>query len=74
MARVFTLKTYGAKLYKWSPAPNQKNIKEKQGRPFFCTATAGSNGQDWISTYAFTPIIVNDILEKQAYVECDYVQ
>ena len=68
------MKTYGANLYKWSPQPNQKIIKQKPQRPFYCNAIAGSNGQDWISTYAFITVIINDILEKQAYVECDYVR
>ena len=74
MAKVFIMKTYGANLYKWSPPSNNKIKKEKQARPFFCSATAGSNGEDWISTYSYSTIIVNDILQKLAYVECDYVK
>lgn len=74
MAKQFTLKTHGAKLYKWSPLPNNKRVKEKQARPYFCTATPGSHGQDWVTTYTYDTILINSILEREAYVECDYVE
>lgn len=72
MKRIFTLKTYGSKLYKWSPPQNNKLKKTKKGRPFYCDAKAGSQGQDWISTYTYETIVVDGILQKLAYVECGY--
>jgi len=74
MAQQFTLKTYGAKLYKWSPQPNNKTKKKKPSRPFYCNAISGSQGQDWITTYTFETIIVDNVLQKVAYVECGYVE
>jgi hypothetical protein len=71
--KVFTVKSYGAALYKWSPEPNNKKDKKAPSRPYFCTAVAGSNGQDWISTYAYITQLNNGVLEKIPYVECDYV-
>jgi hypothetical protein len=72
----FVLKTYGPILYKWSPT--QSNIVKKQNitkKPFFCNATSGSQGQDWITNYVYT-LAVSPIGEQErlAYVECDYVQ
>lgn len=75
MAKQFTLKTHGAKLYKWSPLPNNKKAKDNRGaKPYFCTAIAGSHGEDWITTYCSDNVVVNGILKKEAYVECDYVE
>jgi hypothetical protein len=70
----FVLKTFGSKLYKWCPPPNESKKTLKQPKPYFCTAVAGSNGQDWISTYVYNAVVINNILEKQAYVECGYVE
>jgi len=72
--KVFTLKTYDAKLYKWSPEEfaYKKPIKEK--KPFFCNATPYSQGQDWISTYSFDLIVFKYKQERLAYVACDYVE
>lgn len=69
----FTLKTYGAKLYEWSPLPTEKNKTKANQKPFYCTAVAGSQGQDWITTYSYNLIVVNSQQEHSAYVACDYV-
>ncbi len=74
MKKVFVLKTYSANMYRWSPPPNDKVRKIKAERPYFCDATPGSNGQDWISTYCYDSIVIDNILQKQAYVECGYVE
>ena len=77
---VFTQKTYGAQLYKWSPDTNiNKNSavasQGKGGKPFYCNATAGSQGQDWITTYAYSILVTpNGTQERSAYVECDYCE
>lgn len=74
--KVFTLKSGGFDLYKWSPLPNDLT-KKKTGAsaaPYFCNATAGSQGQDWVSTYSYNMIVVNSQQQRIAYVECDYVQ
>jgi hypothetical protein len=73
----YTLKTYTSNLYTWSPitptydkAQNKLNINNN----FFCNATPGSQGQDNITTYVYNiSVTPNGILEKIAYVECDYV-
>ena len=75
--RVFVSKSYEADLYRWSPACNQikKKITEKGiVNPYYCSATAGSQGQDWISTYVYTLVVVNHQQQRLAYVECGYVQ
>jgi hypothetical protein len=74
--KVFVLKMFGADLYRWSPIPT--NItKKKQNykvRPSFCSATPGSNGQDWNTTYVYNIRINKYRQERSAYVECDYVE
>jgi len=76
--QVFTSKTYGAQLYKWSPLPNDRaNTKANtinNKRPFYCSAIPGSQGQDWVTTYCYDLIVVNAQQEHSAYVECDYVE
>jgi len=69
----FTLKTFGAKLYKWSPIPVSKNIFNNK-RPYFCNATAGSQGQDWVTTYTYNLVVVGSTQKRLAYVACDYVE
>jgi len=76
--RVFTTKSYGIDAYTWSPQPTNDAVAKtslKQKRPFFCSAVAGSNGEDWISTYSYNAVVnEGGVLTKEAYVECDYVQ
>lgn len=74
--KVFILKTYGVELYKWPPI--ETNVRKNQNfqkKPYYCNATAGSQGQDWITNYVYT-LSVSPIgkQERLAYVECDYVQ
>lgn len=74
--KVFTAKTYGAQLYKWSPIPSDKKVSARTNeKPFYCSATPNSQGQDWITTYVYN-INVTSQAEQQrlAYVACDYVQ
>lgn len=78
--RTFVYKTYTPNLYKWSPpcerfTPNEDKYTTKRVAPYFCNATPGSQGQDWITTYVYT-LFVTPIGEQQklAYVECDYVE
>ena len=80
--RTFVRKGYLPQLYTWSPGcttyvPNQANkSKSSSGNsnPTFCNATAGSQGQDWITTYVYNITVVNYEQQHSAYVECDYVQ
>ena len=72
--KVFTLKTHGSQLYKWSPIPVDKNARLKDQKPFYCSATPGSQGEDWISTYSYNITVVNGVQGHLAYVECDYVE
>jgi len=72
--KVFTLKTTGSQLYKWSPLPFNKNASLRDQKPFYCDATAGSQGQDWITTYSFNITVVDGVQGHSAYVACDYVE
>jgi hypothetical protein len=75
--KVFTLKSGGFDLYKWSPLPNDLTKRKSSAaaaKPYFCNATSGSQGQDWISTYCYNLILNAGQQEHIAYVECDYVQ
>ena len=72
--KVFTEKTFGAQLYKWSPIPTDKQKVKGRIKPFYCTAVSGSQGQDWISTYSYDILVINGQQGRIAYVECDYVE
>lgn len=73
--KIFTLKTYGAQLYKWEPIPADKKRTGREGkRPTFCTATPGSQGEDWNCNYVYDLTVINGQQHRFAYVECDYVQ
>ena len=73
--KVFTAKTYGAQLYKWSPIPTNKTVNKPAVTPFFCSATPNSQGQDWISTYTYIfSVTPKGEQERLAYVACDYVE
>lgn len=74
--KVFIQKSYGNQLYKWSPQPvNYDNKAQGQvTKPFFCDATAGSQGQDWITSYVYNVSVVNLQQRHDAYVACDYVE
>ena len=78
--KVFTLKSSGAQLYKWSPLPNDltkktaSNSLNNNAKPYYCSALPNSQGQDWITTYVYNFGIVNNQQAHLAYVECDYVQ
>jgi hypothetical protein len=71
--KVFTLKSYGAELYTWSPIPTDKKSIKAQ-KPFYCNATPNSQGQDWVTTYSYNLGVTNGVQEHLAYVECDYVE
>ena len=73
--KVFIQKSVGGQLYKWSPQPNDFSKKMKSNNaPFYCDAVAGSQGQDWITTYMYNLEVVNSQQAHFAYVECDYIQ
>ena len=74
----YALKTYTPELYLWSP---QRNTFKKKlvtdgsnGNPYFCSANAGSQGQDWTTSYVYNFAVINNVQEHLAYVECDYVK
>ena len=71
--KVFTQKTFGAELYKWSPIENDRP-KATHKKPFYCDALAGSQGQDWVTTYSYNIAVVDGQQERLAYVACDYVE
>ncbi len=73
--KVFLQKSVGGQLYKWSPLPNDLSKKPSTGgKPFYCDATPGSQGQDWITTYVYNLEVVNYEQAHFAYVECDYIE
>lgn len=72
--KIFLQKSVGGLLYKWSPNPNDLSKKPSISRPFYCDAVAGSQGQDWITTYVYNLEVVNSQQAQFAYVECDYIE
>jgi hypothetical protein len=60
----------------WSPTPNDFSKKPSGNiqKPFYCDAVGGSQGQDWVSTYVYELLVVNNETKRLAYVECDYIQ
>jgi len=72
--KVFTQKSVGGLIYKWSPNPNDLSKKPSEQRPFYCDAAAGSQGQDWVTTYVYNLEVVNSQQAHFAYVECDYIE
>lgn len=63
-------------LYLWSPQPNDltKQNDNNVQKPFFCDASAGSNGQDWITTFCYNLEVINYQQVKTAYTECGYAE
>lgn len=77
--KVYMQKNVGSTLYKWSPAPNQfdrkrDNVKKGDSPNTSCTAVAGSQGEDWQTTYVYNKEVINYVVKHFAYVACDYVQ
>ena len=79
--KVFVGKGYLPQLYKWAPIPQTftpSRINAGKGggnvKPYFCNAKAGSQGQDWITTYVYNIAVIDFQQQHLAYVECDYVQ
>jgi len=80
--RVFVDKGYLPSMYSWSPGcPDFTKKKRTQNinnsnhsRILYCSAIAGSQGEDWFTTYVYSLGFVNNIQSHFAYVECDYVE
>jgi hypothetical protein len=76
--RVFVDKGYNSNLYLWSPGcpdfTKKRTIGKNIAPLIYCSATAGSQGQDWITTYVYDATIINNAQARLAYVECDYVE
>ena len=66
----------GSAMYMWSPLPNDLTKKPSGNiqKPFYCDAVGGSQGQDWVSTYVYELLVINNETKRLAYVACDYVQ
>jgi hypothetical protein len=68
----------GGGLHLWSPPPNNTsgndNVKNGKINNYFCTATPYSQGEDWIVRYVYNVRVVNGLVHRDAYVQCDYVQ
>lgn len=76
---VYVIKSSGANLYTWSPGCpdfSKKRTHERRvsTKPSFCTAIAGSQGQDWETNYVYDLTLIDGQLARLAYVECDYVE
>lgn len=74
----YGLKQYDIDLYTWSPFPDDpKRQPDPHSFPplrHFCSAVGGSQGEDWFTTYDYDIVIVTGIIQRIAYVSCDYVQ
>lgn len=67
--------------YKWGPQQDlPKNVNERNAKrkkeiiTKICTATPGSQGIDNVVEYVWNQMLVNDVIEHAAYVECNYVE
>lgn len=72
--QTFYLKTFSQPLYKWSPEPKTITKRPKENKPYYCSAVAGSQGEDWVSTYCYNITVINGVQSRLAYVACDYVE
>ena len=73
--KVFTRKPYNSSLYKWSVRSGvQDKVFNKQTNLISCTATVGSQGQDFTVGYVYNTVVINGQIERLAYVVCGYVQ
>ena len=75
--KTYTRKPYNSRLYKWSPQSTDKknNNRGPNNTKFYCSAIAGSQGEDWVTTYVYDLVVdIKGIQHKYAYVECDYVK
>jgi hypothetical protein len=64
----------GGDLYKWSPPCDERRGKKLDvSKKFYCSAIAGGQGEDWITTYSYEITVENGIQKRIAYVACDYV-
>lgn len=64
-------------IYKWSPPTyeSKTRLKSIDNRKVICTATPGSQGEDFGTGYVyFLSFVPNNVEHRYAYVECDYVQ
>lgn len=72
----------GGRLYKWSPDTSNKKNRRKSNQVsgaatnpnYFCVAAAGTQGNDFKTTYSYIVVILDGIAKRHAYVQCDYVQ
>lgn len=69
----YTLKTYSSELYTWSPISSTTKISGRPSTGVGCSATAGSQGEDWNVTYVYDIVVVKGKQQRIAYVACDYV-
>ena len=79
MAAKFIRKSLTNYIYSWSPLPNDfgagKNNRDNNNtNKNYCTAIPFSNGEDWITTYAYLDVYVGSTIKREAYVACDYVE
>jgi len=76
--RIFVRKTGGQRtsnLYKWTPFGRSTNKdKVDQEEIFFCKTPLGSQGNDYISSYSYTVVVIKGRPVRKAYVQCDYVK
>lgn len=75
----FVQKPGGPRLYIWSPREYDptydKNLGKGSGeRANFCTALAGTNGEDYVVKYVYDKEFVKNKEVRLAYVECGYVE
>jgi hypothetical protein len=77
-------KSVNFELYNWCPPPANYNKSSNGGggsnrnnnaevAPYFCSATPGNQGFDFISTYVYNVVTINGKPNRLAYVECNYM-
>ncbi len=75
---VYVNKQYTPDLYTWTPPCFEKKKKissnTRQNGGNGCTAIAGTQGQDWVTTYVYDILIIDYQQQRLAYMACDYVE
>ena len=64
-------------IYTWSPSDDDKKKVKRHRKRNWCIAVAGSTGKnsiDNVTTYVYEKVNIDDIIQKLAYVACNYVK
>ncbi len=74
----YSPKSYQSETFTWYP---DRSVKRNTGGVYAankkkgCTATAGSQGEDWNTSYSYNiTVSQSGVQQRIAYMACDYAQ